>query len=73
MLTLREWEVGFGQDRLPNTQRSLENENVGGFVLGILSGDRDRFVTPNMGSLYNHADGMFVKPKMAISGKSDSI
>lgn len=51
MLTLREWEVGFGQDRLPNTQRSLENENVGRFVLGILSGDRDRFVTPNMGSL----------------------
>lgn len=50
VVALRGWEVGFGQDRLPNAQRPLENEDVGRLVLGLLSGDSDRFITPKVGN-----------------------
>lgn len=64
-IVLRQQEAGFGQDGLPNTQRPLENGNVEALMLGLLSGDCGRSITPNAGSLYNHAGGMFVKPELA--------
>lgn len=36
-------------------------------MLGLLNGDSDRFITPNLGSLYNRAVGVFVNPELAGS------
>lgn len=36
-------------------------------MLGLLNGNSDKFITPNLGSLYNRAGGVFVNPELAGS------